>query len=551
MAFKWRWWRNVDTSTSGAGSRPDGLQITTPLAYSADAADPVTIDTAFQISVVWACVKLLSETIGSMPIKVYNVNEQGIRTRNFDHPVAKLFSGKLNKWNTRIEFIETMTMQLVLQGNCYAIKQKNALGNIIGLMPLMSQNMEVALTEENGDIYYKYSRDGGQAKEYSQDEILQVRGMGNGIVGLSALGYARNSLGIAQASEKSVTKIYSNGSKPTGVLTIDRVLKDDQRGAVKKNFEDLASGTDDRLLVLEAGMQYHQVSMTPQDVELLSTRKFQIEDLARFFGVPSVMINDTSATTVWGSGIQQIVEGFYKLGVRPYLERYEEAFKIWLLKPEEREKIVIEFDFQEFLRPDQSARLKMYGEAISKGIMTPNEARAQEGWEALPGGEKAFMQQQMIPLDMLGKVQLSTSTSTPTTAEESEKQLKAMLEAVTHREPPSITVNMPEIKMPDVHVPEIKLPAIEIPQPIINFSPEMKVDVATPEVIVRNEVQTPVVNVPAPIVHVAAPNVKVDAPAVSVTPKIEVKLPRRKTTTKVTYDRADRIDTTTQIEEDA
>lgn len=548
MAFNWRWWRNQTSMTTGAGSRPDGLQITTPLAYGSDAAATVTIDTAFQISVVWACCKLISETIGSMPIKLYDLNKDGTRTRNFDHPVARLFAGRLNKWNTRIEFIETMTMQLVLQGNCYALKQYNSAKEIIGLVPFMSQDMEVALTEQN-DIFYRYCPNTAGAKDYTQEQILHVRGMGNGIVGLSPLGYARNAMGIAQAAESAQTRIYGNGAKPSGILMIDKVLKDDQRDAIKTNFSDLESGTKDRLFVLEAGMKYEQISMTPQDIELLSTRKFQIEDLARFFGVPSVMINDTSASTVWGSGIQQIIGGFYKVGIRPYLERYEESFKQWLLKPDERLRMEIEFDFQEFLRPDQAERIKMYAEAVAKGIMTPNEVRNQEGWADLDGGDQAFMQQQMIPLNMLGKLPTHAAAPAPAASEDDMKRMVKAVEDANKAQPPSVTVNMGEIKMPDVHMPEIKFPAIDIPQPVINFSPEMKLE--SPNVIVKNEVQTPVVNVPAPIVHVAAPNVKVDAPNVSVTPTIAVKLPRRKTKTTIVYDGLDRIKDTTQIEEDA
>ena len=537
MAFRWIWWRNTSTSTTGAGSRPTGLQITTPLSYAAEAASTVTIDTAFQVSAVWAATKLIAETIASMPIKLYDVDKNGVKTRNFNHPLAKLFAGKLNKWQTRIEFIETMTMQLTLQGNCFALIQRNGAGEIIGLMPFMSQEMEVALTE-NGDIFYKYSENSANAAQYEQDKVLHVKCMGNGIVGLSPLGYARNAIGIAQAAEQSVTKIYSNGAKPSGILSFDKVLNDVQRAAIKSNFAALEEGTQDRLFVLEAGMTYQQVSMTPQDIELLATRRFQIEDIARFFGVPSVMINDTSASTVWGSGIQQIVEGFYKLGIRPYLERYEESFKQWLLKPEERGQLEIEFDFQEFLRPDQAERIKTYGEAVSKGIMTPNQARALEGWPDLPGGDKAFMQQQMIPLDMLGTVQQPATVK-------AEHELK-MADSV---KPPvnNITVNMPDIKM---ERQEINVKAGDVTVPSTVNMPEHNISIPAPEVKV--EVLPPVVNVAAPSVNVAAPAVKVDvaAPNVQVTPTVNVKLPKRKTKTEVKYDTQDRITQTTQIEED-
>lgn len=540
----WAFWRtNLSTSTSGAGSRPTGLQVTRPLAYSQQSASPVNIDTAFQVSAVYAAVKLITEAIGSMPIRVYDVDAKGIRTRNTKHPLALLFNGKLNKWQTRIEFIETMTMQLALQGNAYALIQKNSQGTVIGLMPFMSADMQVALTAQNGDIVYRYKPNTDQQQEYTQEQILHVKCMGNGIVGLSPLGYARNSIGIAQAAEGSVTKIYSNGAKPSGVLTIDKVLKDDQRAAIKNNFAELEAGTQDRLFVLEAGMNYKQVSMTPADIELLASRRFQIEDIARFFGVPSVLINDTSATTVWGSGIQQIVEGWYKIGIRPYLERYQESFEQWLLPPGDRGSIEIEFDFDEFIAPSLADRLKTWGEATSKGLMTPNEARGFEGWAPLPGGDKAFMQQQMIPLDMLGTV----SQPQPFAPfGKSEAEFKEMLE----QKAPSVTnIVIPEVKIPAF--PDIDFSKMKFPAPIINFSPNMKMDYEPPAITVTNEIAAPVVNVEAPNVTVEAPLVKFEAPNITVTPKIEVSLPARKTTTNVTYDKGDRIAQTTQIEEDA
>lgn len=537
-ALGYTWWRNLYTSMTGAGSRPKGLQSSIPLAYTQPAASCVTLDTAFQVSAVWAACRLITESVAGMPIYLYDIDKNGVKTRNFDHPIAKLFTGKINQWQTRGEFMETMTMQQSMQGNCYALIQRNGQKEIIGLMPFMTQDMEVALTAEDGSIMYRYMPNTANAQIYTSDRILHVKCMGNGIVGLSPLGYARNSIGIAQAAENAVTKVYSNGAKPSGLLTIDKVLSDTQRAAVKQNFIELESGTQDRLFVLEAGMQYQQVSMTPQDIELLATRRFQIEDIARFFGVPSVMINDTTASTVWGSGIQQIIEGFYKLGIRPYLRRYQEAFEAALLTPEERISLKIEFDFQDFLRPDQAERIKSYGEAVSKGIMTPNEARAMEGWTALDGGNQAFMQQQMIPLDMLGKVA-------------TQAKIDEMKSAAENKQSNTYNINVPEVKMPqpiinvDAPVVHIDSPHIHVKQPAITIENQPAI------VNVTNDVKASDVIMPAPVVNVAAPNVKVDAAQITVTPSVNVKLPRRKTQTTVKYDSQDRISSSTQVEEDA
>lgn len=395
MAF----WTRVWGIVTGAGYRQPGLQLGSPAYYNTAAAAPVTMDTALQLSAVWACVRLISESVASLPINIYERGPNGERVRIYDHPLSRLFDGRVNKWQTRLEFFETMTMQLALTGNAYALKQTNTRGDLIGLVPLMSEQMEVTLLDD-GSMAYQYT-DGSDIKVYSAERIWHVKLMGNGVIGLSPLSYARNTFGLAQAAENRTTAIYSNGAKPSGVLMVDQLLKPEQREQIRANFAGLSEGDTDRLFVLEANMKYQQVSMSPQDIELLQSRRFQIEDIARFFGVPSVLINDTAATTAWGSGIYQLVQGFYKLGLRPYLERYEASAANWLLKPDERRKYEIEFDFTALLRADSAERYKAYREAIQGGFMTPNEGRKEEGWLPKDGGDDLYMQQQMVPLSIL------------------------------------------------------------------------------------------------------------------------------------------------------
>ena len=398
MAF----WQKLGVFLGGAGTRSTGLQSGAPSYYSSASAVPVTVDSALQISAAWACIKLIAECVGSLPIKVYDVDAKGVRKLNTTHPLAMLLNGKINRWQTRQEFFESMTYQKALLGNNYAAIQRNSKKEIIGLVPLMTEQMEVNL-DESGLLTYRYT-DGVNVRVFSEDSIWHNKIFGNGVIGLSPLSYARNSLGIAQAAENSVTKIYKNGGKPSGVLMIDKILTDDQRAAIKQNFAELAEGNDDRLFVLEAGMKYQQVSLSPQDVELLSSRRFQIEDICRFFGVPSILVNDMSASTAWGSGIQQIVQGFYKIGLRPYLERYEASMKARLLTPEERTRMDIEFDFQALLRPDFYERIKAGKDGVQGGLITPNEWREEEGKQPKAGGDSLLVQQQMVSLEQLDKI---------------------------------------------------------------------------------------------------------------------------------------------------
>lgn len=395
MAF----WKRLGgfLSSSGSTYRQEGSQSGNS-AGGAKTAVPVTLDSALQLSAAWACARLISESIGSLPLNVYKKNADGSREIAKDHPLQRLFHGKVNKWQTRQEFFETLTYQLVFLGNNYSVIQRNSAGDIISLVPLMSAQMEVSLID--GDIVYRYT-EGSNVNAYSKETIWHNKLFGNGVIGLSPLDYARNSLGIAQAVESVVTGIYNNGGKPSGVLTMDKVLTPEQRKIIKENFGGVTTDNMDRLFTLEAGMKFQQVSLSPQDIELLSSRRFQIEDIARFFGVPSVLINDTNAGTTWGSGVQQIVQGFYKLNLRPYLERYEASMTSWLLTPAERLEYEIEFDFNALLRPDKAERAKTNKESIMSGQMTPNEARLSEGDLPKEGGDQLFMQSQMTPINML------------------------------------------------------------------------------------------------------------------------------------------------------
>jgi HK97 family phage portal protein len=307
----------------------------------------------------------------------------------------------VNRFQNRHEFFATQSLNLAVHGNSYARIARGADGRIISLLPLMAPQMEVR-TLEDGSVTYLYYTDKGTVA-YAAETIWHVKLFGNNTIGLSPLGHARSSLGIAIASEKRVSQVFLNGAKPTGVLMYDKVLKPDQRTQIRQSFKDLAEGNDDSLIVLEAGMKYEQVSMSPQDIELLASRRFQIEDIARFMGVPSVLINDTAGSTTWGSGIQQIIAGWYKLGLRPYLERFETSIEVSLLTDEERGRWEAEFDFDELLRADFGARMEGYQKGINAAVITPNEARAEEGRKALPGGDQLLVNGNMIPAGMAGR----------------------------------------------------------------------------------------------------------------------------------------------------
>ena len=395
--------------TPGAPTRNAGVQSPQPLTYGTTAAADVTFDTAMQISAVWAAVRMIAETIGSLPFDIYRVTPDGDREPATDLDVRDVLKRRPNMYQTPVEFWESMALNLAISGNAYAVIIR-AGGRIVGLMPVSSSQVETSLLND-GTVIHTYTT-GTDVRVYSAKNMWHVKLFGNGIVGMSPLSYARNSVGIAVAADNRVTKIYANGAKPSGVLTIDKTLTATQRQAIKDNFSGLESGSDDRLYVLEAGMQYQQVSMSPKDIELLDSRRFQIEDIGRFFGVPSILLNQTFGQSSLGSNVYEIISGFYKLNLRPYLEKFESSVSRWLIENSDRDTYQPEFDFDALLRADTGARMTANREAIYSGQMTPNEARRSEGRPALPGGDDLMIQSATVPITTVGG-QNGTGTQEP------------------------------------------------------------------------------------------------------------------------------------------
>ena len=382
----------------GGLKKVTGIQQYYP-AYAEDAASAVTFDSAMQLSAVWACVKLLAETPASLPLNVFRKTADG-REIDDDHYLHSLFAGKVNRYQNRVEFWETVLLNLLIHGNAYCKVERRG-GAILSLMPLMSAQMDVSLLSD-GAITYEVTDDKGNVDVYAEKNIWHLKLMGNGITGLSPLAYQRNTLGIAQAAEKAVSNVYKNGAKPSGVLKLDRMLTKAQRDEVRSAFATLTTGSNNRLMVLEKGTDFQSISLSPQDIELLASRKFQISEICRWYGVPSVMINDNGGTTTWGSGIEQIMAGFYKLTLRPLLEKIEASISVSLLSADERRSVQVEFDFDSLLRSDAKSRFDGYHVAINAGVMTPNEARAMENLPAMDGGDQLLVQGALTPIANVG-----------------------------------------------------------------------------------------------------------------------------------------------------
>lgn len=400
------WGRTLDFFSFQGLQKRKGLQVAGPQTRSRPPTTNVNFDTAMSVSAFWACVRLLAETLASMPLQCFQTGPDG-RKLHLEYDLFRLLEYMPNRYQTRQEFFETLILNLITAGNCYCAIERvggGRNGRIISLMPLMSAQMRVIL-DEDGSRLYQYTSADGTLRVFAEESIWHVSLFGNGVVGLSPLGYMAKTLGVAIDSDDRAATLAASGGKTNGVLMVDKLLTKDQRERVRENFSDLTEGRTDQLFVLEADMRFERTSLSPQDMQLLETRKFQTEDVCRYLGVPSVLVNDHNGTTAWGSGIYQIVTGFYKLGLRPLANRFEASIKRNLMPSKDWATIDFKFDFDELLRADLVTRLEGYNKAVNSGQMTPNEARALEGRGAKPGGEFIYLNSTLVPA---GTVRMQT-----------------------------------------------------------------------------------------------------------------------------------------------
>jgi HK97 family phage portal protein len=249
----------------------------------------------------------------------------------------------------------------------------------------------------------------------SADNVLHIKEMGNGVIGWSRLDYMRVTLGEARSAQSAANKLFSSGGKPTGVLMVDNVLNPDQRKAIKDGFAEMATGSMQRLFVLEANMKYQQINLSPEDMQLLSTRQFTIQEIGRWFGVPSILLNQTEGTTTLGSSSADIIDSFHKLTIRPMIVNIEQAIKKRVMTSAQRARYTIEYNMDALLRVNLKDRMAVYAQAVQNGIYTRNFCRQLENESPIAGGDGLTVQSNLLPIELLGKVQGGSSASTQDT----------------------------------------------------------------------------------------------------------------------------------------
>lgn len=398
------WARMASFFTGGRLVTPEKGSQTGPMSATGAVGDSVVSDErSLQIATVFACVRLISTVTAGLPLDVFETKDGNRNKVGLDNPLARLLRFMPNQYMTAVEFREAMTMQLCFYGNAYALIERNSVGDVISLMPLMTVQMDVRMDGKR--VVYRYKRD-TEYVDFKQSDIFHLKGFGfNGLVGLSPIAFGAKTTGVAVAMEDQQRDFYANGAKSPQILsTGDKTLTEAQRDQLDVNFKEISGGpVKKRLWILEAGFTTQAIGVTPQDAETMAARKFQVSEVARFFGVPPHLVGDVEKSTSWGSGIEQQNLGFLQYTLSPFINRWEYAIERWLLKPGDVGRFHAEHNLEGLLRGDSTARANYLKSQIDSGLLTVNEGRRLDNRPALPGGDVATRQSQNVPLDQLGK----------------------------------------------------------------------------------------------------------------------------------------------------
>ena len=353
---------------------------------------------AMQTTAVYACVRILSETIASLPLHTYQKTDKG-KEKAVDHPLYHLLHDEPNPEMTSFVFRETLMGHLLLWGNAYAQVIRDGRGKVMALYPLMPDKMTVHRSE-GGELYYSYSKE-GQEHILRSFEVLHIPGLGfDGLLGHSPIAMAKNAIGMAIATEEYGANFFNNGANPGGVLEHPGIIKDPERVRKSWNSVYAGSGNAHKVAVLEEGMSFKPIGIPPEQAQFLQTRKFQLNEIARIFRVPPHMIGDLEKSSF--SNIEQQSLEFVKYTLTPWLSRWEMAMKKSLLSPSEKKDYFIKHNVEGLLRGDYKTRMEGYSIGIQNGFLSPNDVRELEDLNTIEHGDVYAVNGNMLKLEDIG-----------------------------------------------------------------------------------------------------------------------------------------------------
>ena len=347
---------------------------------------------AMQMTAVYSCVRILAEAVAGLPLHLYRYKEDGGKEKALDHPLYLLLHDEPNPEMSSFVFRETLMTHLLLWGNAYAQIIRNGRGEVMALYPLMPDRMAVD-RDDKGQLYYEYTTSAddapiskGSIVRLKPSDVLHIPGLGfDGLVGYSPIAMAKNAIGLAIATEEYGSKFFANGAQPSGVLEHPGTIKDPQRVRDSWMSQFGGSANSNKIAVLEEGLKYTPISISPEQAQFLETRKFQLNEIARIFRVPPHMVGDLEKSSF--SNIEQQSLEFVKYTQEPWLVRWEQSIQRTLFSADEKKRYFVRFNVEGLLRGDYASRMNGYAVGRQNGWMSANDIRELENLDRIPAEE--------------------------------------------------------------------------------------------------------------------------------------------------------------------
>ena len=391
-----------------ARDKPQDSVSAAPVFYfgTSGSGKSVTVQSAIQLSTVYACVRVISETIASLPLGIYETVNDG-NEKATDHPLYRLLHDEPNSEMTSFVFREVMLAHLLLYGNSYSQIIRSGKNQVIGLYPLLPDHMDVD-RDSKGNLTYTYTTSDGKTVSIKPRDVLHIPGLGfDGVMGYSPIALEKNAIGLGIASEEYGSKFFSNGARPSGILTHPNTVKNPKALRESWNSAYGGSSNSNRVAILEEGMKFEPIAIPNNEAQFLETRKFQVDEICRIFRVPPHLVGNLEHATF--SNIEHQSIDFAVHTIRPWLVRIEQAMNRALLSEQEKGRFFVQFNIDGLMRGDYKSRMEGYAIGRQNGWLSANDIRALENQNPIPadqGGDAYLVNGNMISISTAMKQQM-------------------------------------------------------------------------------------------------------------------------------------------------
>lgn len=397
----------------------------------------VSVDQALQLSTASACVRLISETQATLPLGFYQRNANGSRTSATSHPLYEILHNQPNGDMTAVVFWEVVVASMLLWGNAY-IEIMRSVNAVVALHFLHPARMEIRRVSNGGYEYWYRDQSQGTQRRISEANMMHVPAFStDGVRGISPILYGTNVFSTAIETDKASAETFRDAMRSPGIITMDMILKKEQREEIRAHVKTVSDSGG--VMVLEKGTGFQKLGFDPESAELLASREFNVEEIARWFRVDPAMIGHGGKDSNWGTGLEQKMIWFLTFTLRPWCVRIEQAVRKSLLTPVERMKYFAEFAIEGLLRADSTARAAFYSSMVNNGIYTRDECRKLENLEPKGGNADVLtIQSAMVDIDDLAE---GTNATRPNPLTQALDSMASEIKALANKPPQPINVD--------------------------------------------------------------------------------------------------------------